>query len=67
MNSATEEEMPDLKKLETLVCKGDFLPVTTTVPSVPTNKEESNINSRQQKKLKDEMIQNTNSTKATEK
>jgi hypothetical protein len=67
MNSATDEEMPDLKKLETLVCKGDFLPVTTTVPSIQTNKAELNINTRQQKKLESEVIQNNTSTQATPK
>jgi hypothetical protein len=49
MNSAADEEMADLKKLEALTCKGELKPVITTVPKIEINKAESNDNSRHEK------------------
>jgi hypothetical protein len=57
MNSAGDEEMPALKKLEALACKGDLIPVSTSVPNLESNKAEFNKNSLKEKELnKDQQI-----------
>jgi hypothetical protein len=63
MNGAADGEMPDLKKLEALVCKGDLQPVTTSVPKLEVNKAELNDNSRHEKKVdKEDLVPASSST-----
>jgi hypothetical protein len=63
MNSAADEEMPDLKKLEALLCKGDLQPVTISVPKIEVNKAELNNNSRHEKKVdKEDLVPASSST-----
>lgn len=56
MNSAEDSEIPDLKKLEALVCHGNLIPVTTSIPKLEINKAEFNVNSRDVKMIEDEKV-----------
>lgn len=67
MGSAADEDMPALKKLEALVCKGELIPVNTPVPKLEINKAELNDNSRREKKLNQELIPSTPTSNAIEK
>lgn len=67
MNSAADEEMPALKKLEALVCKGELVPVTTSVPKIEVNKAELDNNSRNSKQLSKESPSTTNNSSTKEK
>lgn len=49
MNSAPDEEMPGLKKLESLACKNELVPVTTAIPKMEVNKALIDDNSRKEK------------------
>jgi hypothetical protein len=67
MGSAADEDMPALKKLEALVCKGELIPVTTHVPKLEVNKAELNDNSRREKKLNKELAPAAPASSAIEK
>lgn len=67
MNSAADNEMPALKKLEALACKGELLPVTTSIPKLEVNKAELNDNSRREKPVGQESFSNTKTSSAKEK
>ena len=67
MNGAADDEMPNLKKLEALVCKGDLIPVTTTIPKLEDNHAELNDNSRHEKKFNQEINPTSPASKTKEK
>ena len=67
MNSADDDEMPGLKKLEALACKGELVPVTTSIPKLEVNKAELNDNSRREKLVNEDSSSNTKTSSAKEK
>lgn len=53
MNSADDEDMPDLKKLEAVACNNNLKPVTTKVPGNPIDK---NFDGKREAKTSDERM-----------